>query len=108
MVILSIVWMFAVLYYSSYRIKKQAAQIARQKGIYQVKIDEYGFYTKERAYLYSENKTLCYNSDNVITVKIGQEVFCIPKKALDDSQQNKIMEIFKNNNTNILYVVLGK
>lgn len=74
-------------YYSYFQIwlqRKRAEKMEKRKGIYKIKVGKFGIYAGENMNFYDlrNEKWEFLESERVYTLKIGREIFCIPKRTV--------------------------
>lgn len=105
-----ILLLFYIGYGTRRRRSKNAQKIADKKGDYQLFFtDSYvQFGDKNDKLMFRKEKMVLYFSDNMLTFKIGQEVFTIPKRILNSKQQEKLVKIAKDYEALIVNISIEK
>lgn len=84
--------LFIVAYLPTIRRKYKTAKMGRQKGVYKIQIPE---------------ESIChiYESEHVYTIVQNEETYCIPKRILQEKQEQKIRDVIKSHSNK--YIVIN-
>lgn len=89
-----IIVLFAMAYSPRHKRKKRAKELARQKGTFMVEFLDhslrYGHSSTEVSPIKGESQLL--RSENLCVLKLGNEVFIIPKRILKPGEERQIRE----------------
>lgn len=98
----SIMLMLLLLYYPIISRKKRTIMIAKQKGIYCITITQNGIEEKKKKYLFKDFNTTVLESEDVYTIQLEKEVYCIPKTLLGEGKEKEFQSILKSNGITIM------
>lgn len=90
---LSVLFMFAILYFPVYRRRRKAAEMA--KGVYKVKLPDTGILEG-------------YESEHVFAIRTEKEIYCIPKRILKGSQQELIIHLLNEKAAKCYKITTGR
>lgn len=82
----------AVIFVPIRRRKRNAERILCQKGIYHIQINKEGIKAGKN-YLFSPAETVVLESEQVYTIQIKRDFFCIPKRILNSKNRKEVQEI---------------
>lgn len=93
-----ICFLFILLYLQPFLRLRKAKKIARMKGYYDIIVKEEGLITKERKekQVWETQRMQVLVSENVISIQLNGNVYCIPNRILIQSQRDEILTILRN------------
>lgn len=103
-----------LLFYNTYFIpfsrRRKAAKLAREKGIYGIKIGERGIWAGKDWKFYSleERKWELLESDTVYALKVDREIFCIPKRVLSREGTEALRKLTKLGKCSCRKIITGE
>lgn len=82
---------------------RKAAQLAKKHGTYKLSISADGIVSFETdspiLKRFCENKTEFFFSEHVISIKIGKDVYCIPRRVLSERQRGLMNDCIPREST---------
>lgn len=93
-----LIFLFLLLYGFDYERRQRAKVIMKQGGFYHFKIMEDGIHQmeKQEKQCFENGKSEVFLSENVISLRIKRDVYCIPKRVLSHEELEEVLRIFRD------------
>lgn len=107
---LVVILLFYNSYFAAFSRRRKARRAAKEKGIYGIQFTERGLYAGKDWKFYSleEKKWELLDSENVYTIKTGAEIFCVPKRVLDEGGTQSLEGLRDKGHCNYKKIITGK
>lgn len=87
--------LFLLLYIPDFRRRRKARKMTREKGYYKVRIPE-------------NNILKGFESEHVFTIRTKTETYCVPKRILNQSQDERLRTILENSAEKMYRIETGR
>lgn len=103
-----------LMFYNSYFVRilrrRRAGRLTRNRGTYGIQLGDKGVYAGREAKFYSleGSRWEFLESENVYTLKVEREIFCIPRRALSKDEMQALEDLTKIGRCDKRKIITGK